>query len=595
MSNKSLNSLRASAVEQAWARERELVLQGKGTRQWSLNQQAELIKTGKVTGFEGSHILGVKDHPEYAGDPNNIQFLPTIAHMDGVHNGNFRADTEEGLYNERTGRIDRVAEPGTIPEQEIVDLKDRIVYVPEQEAKRRDEKIDAGEEIDIDDEYGEEDIQNNLAYQEAFVDHLSGAERQQLSRESKQSVRGRDKADVHFGQNTGVNSLEDQIQAIKEQEAQKKQEDENYQGKSEEEIRAQAEQDIEAQQKAWEADQKFREEEQKARDQEQKAKDEARGIEPKAYGQAPQEGKTQGEEQPQEQGKATEKAEAPKEGKAQKAEKPQEKGKTSEKTETPAADKDQKEDKSQEKSKATEKTEAPKENKAQKQDQSQEKGKATEKAETPKEDKARTEDKPQEQNKASEENNKAEADAMKPAKERPPVADEPNMKPGVEGKQAQGEPADPVPAKGTTPQNKTDKENGINFEPDEKLAKGNAASREKEPAMAPSKDYAKEKGAGEEVDVRPPGYEGEKASSSPSKGNQPSRESTPAKESSPTKESAPTKESSPSKESAPAKESSPSKSSSPSQSNGSGQSSSPSQSSSSGQSSSPSQSSGICR
>ena len=132
MGDSSMDSIRQSAVEKAWAAERERVLNGMGTRNWSVSQQAELINTGKVTGFEGSHILSVKDYPQYAGNPENIQFLPTIAHFDGVHERNFRKDTEEGLFDERTGKIIPNQTPGQIPKQEEIKLKDRYEYSKEQ-------------------------------------------------------------------------------------------------------------------------------------------------------------------------------------------------------------------------------------------------------------------------------------------------------------------------------------------------------------------------------------------------------------------------------------------------------------------------------
>lgn len=55
----SLESIRQSAVDNAWKREADLVRKGQGTRNWSVAQQAELLDYGKVTGFEGSHMMNV--------------------------------------------------------------------------------------------------------------------------------------------------------------------------------------------------------------------------------------------------------------------------------------------------------------------------------------------------------------------------------------------------------------------------------------------------------------------------------------------------------------------------------------------------------
>jgi len=131
----TFKSTKASAVRNAWELERERVLRGTGTRQWSVSQQAELINTGKVTGFEGSHILEASVYPEHAGDPKNIQFLPSIAHAEGVHSGqDYHKEAEEGLFDERTGTIIPNPHPGTVPDQPEVELKDRYEYSEAQAA-----------------------------------------------------------------------------------------------------------------------------------------------------------------------------------------------------------------------------------------------------------------------------------------------------------------------------------------------------------------------------------------------------------------------------------------------------------------------------
>ena len=69
-----------------------------GTRKWSLTQKQELLKTGKVKGFEGHHINSVKGHPEHAGNPNNIEFVTRKEHLKR-HGGNFRNPTRGNLIN----------------------------------------------------------------------------------------------------------------------------------------------------------------------------------------------------------------------------------------------------------------------------------------------------------------------------------------------------------------------------------------------------------------------------------------------------------------------------------------------------------------
>lgn len=125
-----LSYIRRKAVDDAWKREAELVRNGKGTRNWTVSQQAELLKTGKVAGFEGSHMLSVKDYPEHGRNPDNIQLLPGTAHFEGVHQGNTRKESPNGWFDEKTGKIIEAVD-GKIPKQTVINLTNR--YDPSQE------------------------------------------------------------------------------------------------------------------------------------------------------------------------------------------------------------------------------------------------------------------------------------------------------------------------------------------------------------------------------------------------------------------------------------------------------------------------------
>ncbi len=120
----SLDSLGQKAVRDAWANEAELVRQGKGSRDWTVSQQEELLRTGKVSGFEGQHMMDKSNHPEYAGDKNNIQFLTYEEHFYGAHDGNFRNETD-GRYDPATGEMHPFAS-GEAPTQKVIDLTDTI-------------------------------------------------------------------------------------------------------------------------------------------------------------------------------------------------------------------------------------------------------------------------------------------------------------------------------------------------------------------------------------------------------------------------------------------------------------------------------------
>lgn len=101
---KEVDRQRQKAVEKAWLKERELVLAGRGTRDWTLGQQAELIKYGRVSGFEGQHMLNVADHLKQAGNAENIQFLTFEEHFYGAHDENFRNATE-GYFDPFSGKM----------------------------------------------------------------------------------------------------------------------------------------------------------------------------------------------------------------------------------------------------------------------------------------------------------------------------------------------------------------------------------------------------------------------------------------------------------------------------------------------------------
>lgn len=129
-----LQQARAKAVKEAWEREADRVREGKGTWDWTVEQQAEMLSRSHtsnpgVSGFEGSHILSARDYPEHAGNPDNIQLIPTIAHYDGVHERNPRGNTPNGVYHPDTGEVTLITD-GRIPELPVFDLTDR--YEPDQ-------------------------------------------------------------------------------------------------------------------------------------------------------------------------------------------------------------------------------------------------------------------------------------------------------------------------------------------------------------------------------------------------------------------------------------------------------------------------------
>lgn len=99
-----INIERKRAVRHAWRAERNRVREGFGTRDWSQAEQRELIAKGQAKGYHGHHMKSVKAFPEYAGNPDNIQFLNHFEHYEKVHNKNTRTAIN-GYYNYKTGEI----------------------------------------------------------------------------------------------------------------------------------------------------------------------------------------------------------------------------------------------------------------------------------------------------------------------------------------------------------------------------------------------------------------------------------------------------------------------------------------------------------
>ena len=119
----------SKAVREAWEKEQKLVLEGKGTRDWTPEQQQSIIETAKAyddsgIAFHGHHMKSVEAHPEYQGDADNIQFLTIAEHKD-AHGGSFRNPTN-GYYEPSTGITRDFGNSSPIP-CEIKNLRNPII------------------------------------------------------------------------------------------------------------------------------------------------------------------------------------------------------------------------------------------------------------------------------------------------------------------------------------------------------------------------------------------------------------------------------------------------------------------------------------
>ncbi|OWY63308.1 hypothetical protein B7486_53805, partial [cyanobacterium TDX16] len=79
---KYIKNLRQKGVRKAWKREKDLVKRtGRGSHDWTEDQKKELLERGRVSGYEGHHKQTVKDRPDLADDPDNVEILKHEDHM----------------------------------------------------------------------------------------------------------------------------------------------------------------------------------------------------------------------------------------------------------------------------------------------------------------------------------------------------------------------------------------------------------------------------------------------------------------------------------------------------------------------------------
>ena len=120
---------RNKAVREAWNKELELVQEGKGTREWTLEQQKDILEKGRSydengKAFEGQHMKSAEMYPEYQGEAGNIQFLTRAEHLE-AHDGNWQNPTN-WYYNPITKEKFDFGDGPFIP-CEIIQLSEPII------------------------------------------------------------------------------------------------------------------------------------------------------------------------------------------------------------------------------------------------------------------------------------------------------------------------------------------------------------------------------------------------------------------------------------------------------------------------------------
>lgn len=120
---------RNKAVREAWNKELELVQEGKGTREWTPEQQKDILEKWRAydengKAFEGQHMKSAEMYPEYQGEPGNIQFLTRTEHLE-AHDGNWQNPTN-WYYNPVTKEKFDFGDGPFIP-CEIIQLPEPII------------------------------------------------------------------------------------------------------------------------------------------------------------------------------------------------------------------------------------------------------------------------------------------------------------------------------------------------------------------------------------------------------------------------------------------------------------------------------------
>lgn len=149
MSNRT--RLSDKAIREAWKREKELVQEGKATRDWTPEQQQDILERGKAyddngKAFISHHMISVENMPEYQGCPENIQFLTQEEHL-AAHGGNFHNRTK-GYYNPETREME-VFEGDIYTPCEVINLSSPIGWNADTAEKEKSAESDislAGDE-----------------------------------------------------------------------------------------------------------------------------------------------------------------------------------------------------------------------------------------------------------------------------------------------------------------------------------------------------------------------------------------------------------------------------------------------------------------
>lgn len=175
MSRRTSEANKAIAV--AWERERKLVSEGMGTRDWTPEQQQDIIERGKAydakgRAFEGQHMKSVEMYPECQGNPDNIQFLTKEEHL-AAHDGKWSNPTN--WYYDPSTRIKTNFGEGPIISCEVIRLTEPLnCYGALEVSVNENEVARESREENVENAMVKETIENGL-YQNNVCSPVNGS------------------------------------------------------------------------------------------------------------------------------------------------------------------------------------------------------------------------------------------------------------------------------------------------------------------------------------------------------------------------------------------------------------------------------------
>lgn len=146
----------SKAIREAWEKEQRLVCEGKGTRDWTPEQQKDILDPNKGKAYdndgrayEGQHMKSVAEYPELQGVSDNIQFLTHDEHL-AAHKGSWQNPTN-WYYNPETKDFFDFGDGNIVP-CKIIQLSNPVLTMETSEVNEKSSTNENSPKIKNDEE-----------------------------------------------------------------------------------------------------------------------------------------------------------------------------------------------------------------------------------------------------------------------------------------------------------------------------------------------------------------------------------------------------------------------------------------------------------